>query len=36
MQCFDTKAAKMGIERGSSLGIVVDFFYINNHTVYLR
>jgi len=26
MQCFDTKAAKMGVERGSSLGIVVDFF----------
>jgi len=36
MQCFDMKAAKMGVERGSSQGIVVDFFYINNHTVYLR
>jgi len=25
MQCFDTKAAKMCVERSSSLGIVVDF-----------
>jgi len=26
MQCFDMKAAKMGVERGSSQRIVVDFF----------